>query len=327
MCTRKGQSLLELTAVITLVTLGIFFAGPTIIRGINAHFKLWDDSIQDSYSDPMKKAPLEPTAINCTRDCICSEIIGNPGERCGLSNCKATQRLESKICNPATCGDACEMVPGFGPVDRCIDDPACCKDLKDTSLCGTGTGALNDCALGERVMRADCGGTKADGTPNDKYGCRQDWDEFINDGNPSCIPKCLGQYKMNPADPVGTVYTPIMCAGDNAGFPIPSPWVQNSAGIGLLLRFVGNDQDPSKCTPAQKCEVYCGLGLFVNPSGSACVNGRRFNVAPIIANATNNQSWAPPGWCTPITVTGANVSGVGCGNPGVPASPCILTVW
>src|SRR4051812_42723798 len=102
MKTLKGQSLLELAAVITLIAVAIFFAGPTVIRGVNAHFKIWDDSIQDSYSDPFQETNVALLSTTCT----CSDTIGGVGTRCGVSPCKTNEHLETRICSPAGCAQA-----------------------------------------------------------------------------------------------------------------------------------------------------------------------------------------------------------------------------
>src|ERR1041385_188555 len=178
----RGQSLLELAAVITLVTLGIFFAGPTIIRSINAHFKLWDDSIQDSYTDPMQKPPLiQDGSIPST--CVCTDWQWAAGQRCGVSPCNPQEHLESKLCNPAGCGlaGAVPCTGGTGvrcisAVERCVQDLQCCDIFVDTATCGTGgsltdtypagCGAINpptctekpDCPIGQRLQQKPCGG-------------------------------------------------------------------------------------------------------------------------------------------------------------------------
>jgi len=45
----RGQSIIEYTLIAVLVILGIVYMGPYALRSVNAYFKLWDDSVQDSF--------------------------------------------------------------------------------------------------------------------------------------------------------------------------------------------------------------------------------------------------------------------------------------
>src|SRR5689334_12161300 len=145
---QKGQSILEITAVITLVTIVIFFAGPTVIRSINAHFKLWDDSIQDSYNDPLKEAPPLNETLNCKFEWA--------GSGCNVFPCKATEHLERLLCNPATCCEASGM-----QTERCVTDNACCEEWRPTDQCCFGEnsptptpGAMpTNCPTGNRIFQ------------------------------------------------------------------------------------------------------------------------------------------------------------------------------
>ncbi len=48
---RHGQSLIEYSLIALLVILGIVVMGPYVLRSINAHFKIWDEEIQDSHNE------------------------------------------------------------------------------------------------------------------------------------------------------------------------------------------------------------------------------------------------------------------------------------
>ncbi len=55
--TQKAQSTIEFSTLIILVTLGLIVMSPYIIRSVNAHLKTWEDSVDDSISDPLQNAP------------------------------------------------------------------------------------------------------------------------------------------------------------------------------------------------------------------------------------------------------------------------------
>ena len=48
---RQGQSLIEYALIATIVIFGIVMMGPYVLRSIQAHFKMWDDQIQDSHNE------------------------------------------------------------------------------------------------------------------------------------------------------------------------------------------------------------------------------------------------------------------------------------
>ncbi len=359
---KTGQSILELTAVITLVTLGVFFAGPTIIRGINAHFKLWDDSIQDSYTDPMEKAdPLVNAEMPF--NCVCTDFLGGVGQNCGVSPCGPRFRLEYKQCSPTGCGQARGEV-----MEQCIEDNQCCEIYVDTPVCGLGTGGLNDCPFGDRVTQTMCGGNTV------RFGCRPDPDPIAIDGNPDCLPKCLGTYQTVPVmDPDSPSYTPtigVMCPGDDINLTRPPPWIVVGSQYGHNVSYpIGG------CSNAADCQLYCPAPLRVHPTSLfGCVAlWRQYRTAPqqvgcagypqTIWTGTSSQDCICHTWgsgkprlttivcylsnqdrttvnnagghlisgsadvCAAIKVRNRAVTGAGCRNPGVPNSLCELTTW
>lgn len=307
----RAQSILELIAMIMFIAATIFIGGPTIIRGVNAHFKLWDDSIQDSYRDPLKEAP----PITIPTNCVCDPPMGGPGLRCGVSPCLVTQRMESVLCNPVGCGPALGIDEEY-----CVDDPTCCDIYRDTLLCGTGTPAP-DCPLGERITQRACG------TGVTEFSCRPDSDDVSVDGNPTCIPHCLGAYHPNESAALADPSTPVICPGDDTAV-VGAPWIQDSTGIGIPITILGpsvavcSHPVPSP-NPDNKCEAYCLPGYI--HSGAGCVPNfcqTNFEAASVIANATNDQSFT---MCEPATV--GSVGMVGCGNPATPGSPCQIRLF
>jgi hypothetical protein len=338
---RKGQSLLELAAVITLVTLGIFFVGPTVIRGVNAHFKFWDESIQDSYSDPLQKAPPLQNGEMPT-NCICSDWQEAVGQRCGVSPCAPTEHLATKVCNPAGCGQATGIA-----VEKCVDDPQCCNLFVDTPLCGEGVVSQTPrgCLLNYRVQKATCGGSTV------RYACRLDTDDIPVDGNPSCVPKCLGTYDQ-PG--VTHPYTPGICldpppsgpADDiNIATPPPAVWTQTTQGIGIPIKIVGDGLSwcghPPSPAPDLKCEVYCKPPYFLNKTANNYTkNCPDDDGTPVFCNGTDprldctdtgvgNNHWielkSPNGcaaWEGPNNYGGGGCQ-LSCAGPGGSGNACI----
>lgn len=306
----RAQSILELVAMIMFVAATIFIGGPTIIRGINSHFKLWDDSIQDSYNDPLKEAPPQilPT------DCICDPPIGGPGLRCDVDPCGPTERLETVLCNPVGCGAAL----GF-PENSCVSDPTCCDRWLDMALCGEG-GPSPDCPVGERRQQRACGGGVTE------FNCRPDSSPTAVDGNPSCIPHCIGTYNPDETAALGNPLIPVICPGDDVAV-VGSPWVQDASGIGIPITILGHNvavcNHPPSTLPDNKCESYCLPGYI--HFGSGCVPNfcrTTFVVATVNHNGTNNASFS---MCETAPVGSATFTG--CATPsGNPGFPCILNV-
>ena len=56
---QRGQHLIEYALIATIVLFGIMIMGPYVLRSINAHFKMWDDQIQDSHNERF----ITPSAV------------------------------------------------------------------------------------------------------------------------------------------------------------------------------------------------------------------------------------------------------------------------
>ena len=48
---KQGQSLVEYALIVIIVIFGIVMMGPYVLRSIQAHFKMWDDQVQDSHNE------------------------------------------------------------------------------------------------------------------------------------------------------------------------------------------------------------------------------------------------------------------------------------
>jgi len=64
MSKNKGQSIFEYSALAMLVVVGVIVMGPYIVRSIGAHFKLWQESIDD----PNDRMEINPSAFEAGGD-------------------------------------------------------------------------------------------------------------------------------------------------------------------------------------------------------------------------------------------------------------------
>ena len=140
MMTKSGQSIIEYVLIAVLVVMGIVVMGPFALRSVNAHFKLWDDSVQDSVTENITQAPASsiPT-INSK--CICENVVSDQcGSATAGSPCPPNELIINHNCNPIGCDDA--------PTTSCsAPDPNCCKTYSKQG-CGTYTCPSSGCPTG-----------------------------------------------------------------------------------------------------------------------------------------------------------------------------------
>ncbi|MBI4309633.1 MAG: hypothetical protein HY591_04810 [Candidatus Omnitrophica bacterium] len=238
----KGQSTIELAAIAVLVITGIIVGGPYVLRSIQAHFKLWSHSVQESTDDHL----IEPQDVNIDLPpCTFTWVPGS----CGASGCKKTERVYSKNSTPAGCD--------FGL--KCEVDPACCTEpVRSNSVCwrspasapqpatdgipagfhvcGSGTPLDN---VRDRVFQFNCGALQ------NVQVCQQDTTD--GDGDRDCTPQCRRG-----------ITNATTCPGD---------------GTELLddvdITLVGLLAECSTVNPEQKCEGYCEPAH--RPEGNMCV--------------------------------------------------------
>ena len=60
---KKGQSIIEYSLVIMLVSASLITMGQYLIRSWNAHVKTLEDSVADSQNDPLIKASVQVDII------------------------------------------------------------------------------------------------------------------------------------------------------------------------------------------------------------------------------------------------------------------------
>jgi hypothetical protein len=315
---KNGQSMIEYMFIAILVILGVVIMGPYVLRSVNAHFKIWDESVQDSSTENITQAPVgdvPPIISTCPP---CTDIAGSCGGSATGLQCGANQRNYSHNCTPMLCDGA--------PASYCQSDPTCCTAWTNIG-CGTipvGQSPTSDnCNYGFEIQGQQCGN-------NNTVQCI---------ANPSCNPQCLGV--ISPGS--------LFCATNTAS--PPTTGLNQSYGI----TYVGNQ---ASCPSPATCQVYCDSAnsYFLNSTGSACL--RTFTVAPKLDTSgqgnwpfnyrkaqqhgpdINDQSFSmcaapgvvitkalvtadPPGQST---TTPTPVPGDGCQNPGEPSDVCQVTL-
>ena len=179
---KNGQSIIEYAVIATIVTLGILFMGPYVLRSINAHFKLWDESTQDSFHEKITQAPINEIS-NIANSCSCSNSNGACGASAvgGTGSCTASQRIVNHLCNPVGCdGEASTS---------CTNDPTCCTVYAPSNTCGqvpiptnwtdstndannipagTPPPKTTDCYMGQMIWQTPCSNSPIQCNPDPK---------------------------------------------------------------------------------------------------------------------------------------------------------------
>ena len=88
--------MIEYIFIAILVILGIVIMGPYVLRSVNAHFKLWDESVQDSSTENLTQAPASDVPkinTNCTCTADQTRILRRLGK--WFAMWKYSKKLES----------------------------------------------------------------------------------------------------------------------------------------------------------------------------------------------------------------------------------------
>lgn len=320
---RKGQSTIEVAITVILVITAVVAIGPYILRSINAHFKLWDDSVQESFEDQFVEAhPSPPTACDCTWEFA----------DCGVSGCKENEGLFQKNCTPVGCDTGLSCIPD----DRCCTQPqrtaVCWRSADDIpypassatidhvnatrpSMCGS---YHYPCQPWDRIWQFTCG-THAgqqvcvQGTNTQDGAC----------GDRDCTPVCKTfQIPHNlkvalgcDTDPTGVS---CLCPGANIGLvddtdihyvaacpPDPSASV-GSCNVGCPNGFTF---DPllNECRDMRCGDTVCDLtGGEGGPTAArpCCVD------CPTAPGCVRTVSWTYPRCCAPNRTCDAEMAGV-----------------
>jgi hypothetical protein len=242
---RHGQSIIEYMFIAVLIILGIVFMGPYVLRSINAHFKLWDENVQDSATENIAQAPANSVPY-IPPNCTCTNT-GSPPANCGVSPCAPNQYYTSHSCDPQGCDDA--------PPYSCITDNSCCSNWLDegcgTLPAGSAQPVGNNCDYGYDIQVKECG-------TNNTVQCVYD----AQPTGPCPLPTCLGIISAGS----------LFCATNTTSAPTN---LTQSYGISYVV-------DQAACPPSPTCQLYCDSAnsYFLNSSGTACL--RTFTVAPDI---------------------------------------------
>jgi len=236
----SGQHSLEYTMILLLVMAGIILGGPYVVRSWNANLKGWEDSVIDSFDDPLLQAPDVVSIPGCT----CTLTPGDPfGGGCGFGSCTATQLCDQWQCFPPGCGTRPPYSPPNPPIIDgtciCNCDPACCFPWAPTGLCGVNATNIT-CPDGTRENSRLCG---CSSTP--QYTCFSDR---------ACVFNCEWSASLPVMPGNSRLCQPPDC------LTCPDPW---DAGLPA-------DQDivlVSACTNGN-CELECIPPFF--RSGNAC---------------------------------------------------------
>ena len=247
-----GQSIVEYALIAILVILGVVFMGPYVLRSVNAHFKLWDDGVQDSITEHLTQAPvgaIPPIDINCHCTKVPAATCGNSqtGASCPPNTREVDNFCTPQGCNPVVTPSTCD--PAKDPTcnlaanaSTCVPDPSCCTD--GVLGCGTGVGTVPpecngesfinnilcsqaaNCPIGYKIHSHQCGSTIY-------INCAQD---------PSCplppTPACLGNLTLLDKTPAAAYCPQSQTSSLDQDYPIT--YVANAAA----------------CTGA-KCQAYC----------------------------------------------------------------------
>ncbi|MBF0504770.1 MAG: hypothetical protein HQL14_06680 [Candidatus Omnitrophica bacterium] len=328
--TRRGQSIVEFTLIAILVILGIVFMGPYVLRSINAYFKLWDTSVQDSFEEKLQQAPVSDVPdilANCT--------YVSTNEGCGISvagaTCGAGYSAWTLVDNPQGCSGA--------PSSTCKADCGCC----DPEPQGCGSFPLPTDASGNPIAPPD--NIPPPATSNCYYG--QHLLASVCAPGMSCpniaAPLCIN----DSACPMPT------CTGTfpSAGFQ-PCPATETGLTADTSFSYVS---DNNCASATKKCQYVCAAGYFPNENcsyiytvasitGSSCPSDPNCSCScapggppwtctnncsfPACTSASVHEIIIPPS-CSIAATGGVDCTnqGTGCGDPypdAIPSDSCLL---
>ena len=318
---KNGQSMIEYSLIAFLVVVGVVVMGPYALRSVGAHFKLWDESVQDSISENITQAPVGDAHI--TSNCPpCTNTKTSCGSSLAGSQCSATQMGYAHTCNPQFCDGA--------PASFCLTDSSCCTGLS-ASVCGNiplgQPQTTSDCNYGNRLYSQQCGASSSS-------QCQPD---------ASCpMPQCQGI--LGPG---------VQPCPNSPGTSLGGSLSQNYA-----LTYVSG---VSACTGiACQYYCDSSQGYFINASGTACTNvftvapavhncsqnGACTQNLTSLTNFNCNSTSQGRGWATTVNTcsfelcdSNAKSIAIGsitdisqpesppyCNNPGNPGEQCKVSV-
>jgi len=240
--TKKGQSIIEYALLIILVLAGVYVMTPYVIRSWNANIKGWEDSVKDSYQEPISASP--PGVLDIDGTCNYQPPCSSP-PCCGYGTCDDWIATITWMCSPI----GFMAAPG-GVVHDCSNEDAnCCStpvQLPVPVNCGTRVDSITGlpCTADEVPALYSCGFDPDHNNPT-RVEC-----QF----NRNCQNQCL-----NPPNPGDTEYAPAICELDNINLSAS----QN-------ITFVEEGKCSSPVGSAPKCQWECATSFVPGFGASSC---------------------------------------------------------
>ena len=314
--------MIEYALIAVLVILGIVFMGPYALRSVNAHFKMWDEGVQDSSKELITQAPIgDVPFINATCTCSTSTSCGSPT---GL--CAAYQLEEDYSCTPVGCN-------GSAGASKCIPDTTntCCAT--PVSI-GCGTVPLTSSSIPTEpcpTTNTSSGpvsifdpGTICSSPPGNLHNCYYGYEIYGYQCGTNTTDICV----YSP-QPTGVCPLPA-CLGINTPGSILCSTTSANLTQNYGITYV-DAPDQTTCNAITSCASYCNApcqyycdtsnDYFVNSTGTACTQTRTFTVAPVPSYPSNSTTtvsndvyFAP--LCTDSNSPIANLNITNITNPG-----------
>ena len=249
--------------------------GPYVLRSVNAHFKLWDSGIQDSFDENIRQAPIgDVPVINAT--CTCQTHTGGACGTGQTGSCPLGQSAVTTTCHPQGCSNGSQT----DGASSCQNDFARCCGAFVIRHCGQTTigqpvptdalGNPTDCNYGNVLQGHPCGSDQTTKCVPDTMTCP--------------LPTCSGTLP-----PVDSSNIPVVAVCNNKLPPAPmaynlvatcdqTQYCQYQCASPYVYVARNNDcEKPGAPPPPQgpTCSYYSGnspftgrwSGYYTDPSG------------------------------------------------------------
>jgi hypothetical protein len=293
---KQGQSIVEYALIAILVILGIVFMGGYVLRSVNAHFKLWDEGVQDSFKENINQASLNDVPLIST-NCQCTPTPENCGSsQADASLCGPNQREVDFSCNTPGCN-------GLAGNATCENDPSCCAAAM-SSGCGyspIGTadnvGIDTSCPNGQDGNSIGSGCKTALPTPANPSPCQYGYKTYGFQCGTDSSQVCLQDPTCPPPACTGFILfqdSATFCTTGTSTAPITG-LTQNTAITYVATGIAPQPLDFNCASANSPCAVYCNPPYTLK--GNACV------IQFTVAAAGTNKGCPPaaPGCTCDIT--------------------------
>lgn len=232
----KAQQALEFSIMVALIVAGIIIMGPYVIRSWNANMKTTEDSVTDSFRDPLKKVPPPDIDVD---GCSCGDWqYGNCGG--GTSDCPPTYREKYKICTPTGCEEGRDI-----DISDCEEDQTCCTWYP--------IGCCPD-KVGLAQVEGDCGKDYHPVVCTDDDNVKNTVpDDTIREWNAACLHTCTGELPSGPEGASGIYYRckNVLASGGNPVDPKDEIELTEDTPWSFVEEGGCIDDD------AHKCQIEC----------------------------------------------------------------------